>query len=428
MKFYLNYITLTLGLWITSSTAFVPSKWSLISPKYQLRNPRATNILAANENFAGQSSDLPPRLTQNEEEKLQWDFFLKHQARGKWRGTWTSYDYMGDIIDSTIASVNLEHDPENDIVTHTHDIVVESTSSDCKTCFDSSNIQSFKVGNYAQGNLARYRCASIAMVCGPSLMRSQAMSTELILSFGNGRVRVIYQHGPVWEKGVEPGSGPPQGLKLFRTMVSREVLDDGPPTFESESQNPPTRGNPKFFRPVPPFSWHKKWAGTSWTWGPENGDRGWQIEELDEIDAWHGRPTGDDNNVWSLRLGGGILLQCPRVITNDRGHLCRLAWLPEDEGEVGTESDGDPAKLLRVEASVNALEPIVDKETETMRFKPPSLGSLRCDVLQKIGELENVSILERLRNMGEMSSEGDGNSFPLNREGDNLDSGAGDFA
>jgi len=133
---------------------------------------------------------------------------------------------------------------------------------------------------------------------------------------------------------------------------------------------------------------------------------------LDEVDAWHGRPTGDDNNVWSMRLPGGILLQCPRVVTSGRAELCRLAWLPEEEGEVGTEADGDPAKLLRVEASVFALEPIIDEENDTMRFAPPTLGSLRCDVLQKIGELENVSILEKLQNMGEMEDDKDGKILP----------------
>lgn len=360
--------------------------------------------------------EIPQKLTKEQEEEIQWDFFLKNQARGKWRGTWTSYDYMGDVIDETIASVNLKHDPETNMVSHIHEIVTESTSSDCETCFDSSNVRVLQVGKYAPGDLARYRCASVGMVCGPSIMRSQAMNTELILSFGNGRVRVVYQHAPVWENGIEPGSGPPHGLKLFRTMVSRETLNEGPPTFKSESKKRPTRGNPRFFRPVPPFFWHKKWAGTSWTWGPQNGDRGWQIDELDEVDAWHGRPAGDDNNVWSMRLPGGILLQCPRVITSDRQALCRLAWLPEDEGEIGTEADGDPAKLLRVEASVLALEPVVDEENNIMRFNPPSLGSLRCDVLQKVGELENVSILEKLRNMGEMEIDNDGNILPSNEE------------
>jgi len=393
---------------ILSSSAFIAQNSKLPTFKSQISIPRTRCILPAVADGEGQ----PPKLTQQEEDDLQWDFFLKHHARGKWRGTWISYDYMGDIVDSTVASVNLQHDREQNTVTHSHDIVIGETTSDCETSFDSSNVRTFPVANYAQGNLARSRCASIAMACGPTLMRSQAMNTELILSFGNGRVRVVYQHAPVWEKGVEPGSGPPQGLKLFRTMVSRETLEDGPPTFESESEKKPARGSPKFFRPVPPFLWHKKWAGTSWTWGPENGDRGWQIQELDEVDAWHGRPTGDDNNVWSMRLPGGILLQCPRVITSGRGQLCRLAWLPEDEGEVGTEADGDPAKLLRVEASVIALEPVIDEENDTMRFKPPSLGSLRCDVLQKFGELENVSILEKLKNMGEMDSKDDGNILP----------------
>jgi hypothetical protein len=61
-------------------------------------------------------------------------------------------------------------------------------------------------------------------------------------------------------------------------MVSKEKLrpctpDDvsdiegqiqGPPTAEEERSAP--AGTPLFFRPVPPFKWHAKWAGTSWTW------------------------------------------------------------------------------------------------------------------------------------------------------------------
>jgi len=130
---------------------------------------------------------------------------------------------------------------------------------------------------------------------------------------------------------------------------------------------------------------------------------------MEEGDAWHGRPTGDTSDVWAMRLPGGILLQCPRVITTGRVGLCRLAWLPEDDGKEGTEEDGDAAKLLRVEASVMALEPIIDEENDVMLgFYPPTLGSLRCDVLQKVGELENTSMLEKLKNMGEIDSEIDG--------------------
>ena len=134
---------------------------------------------------------------------------------------------------------------------------------------------------------------------------------------------------------------------------------------------------------------------------------------MEESDAWHGRPTGDTDDVWAMRLPGGILLQCPKVIRSGEAGLCRLAWLPEDDAEVETDADGDTAKLLRVEASVMALEPVIDDENDVMiGFYPPSLGSLRCDVMVKTGELENVSMLEKLRNMGEISDKDDGNLGP----------------
>jgi hypothetical protein len=47
--------------------------------------------------------------------------------------------------------------------------------------------------------------------------------------------------------------------------------------------------------------------------------------------------------------------------------------------------------LLRVEASVVALEPMVMDDETMVGFYPPSLGSLRCDVMRKLGELEEVS-------------------------------------
>lgn len=424
----------------TSITAFSPSTFHSItnaaSATATTRTRTTTKLSSStsdddNDGSENAAPGLPPKLTQEQEDVLQWDLFTKHHAKGKWRGTWTTYDYMGDVIDSTVASVNLEHDVNTNTVTHTHDIVVGSTSSDCNTCFDSTNIKTMPVGTYTPGNISKYRCGSTSMVCGPSLLRSGAMSTELILSFGNGRVRVVYQHAPVWEAGVEPGSCPPQGLKLFRTMVSREVLEDvengvvGQPTFESEQVNEPKRGNPKFFRPIPPFKWHNKWAGTSWTWGPQTGDRGWEIQDMDEADAWHGRPTGDTSDVWAMRLPGGILLQAPRVITSGMAGLCRLAWLPEDDGEVGTEADGDPAKLLRVEASVMALEPVIDEENDVMvGFYPPSLGSLRCDVLMKVGELEDASVLDKLMSMGEMDKDKESNLGPKSEgEGDDKKNG-----
>jgi len=306
--------------------------------------------------------------------------------------------------------VSLRPNSESNSVTHIHRILSSSTQSDCNTCFSSSEVTTLPtIATYTPETLGkRHRCAASGMVVGPSLLRSGVMSTELVLRHGDGRVRATFQHAPVWERGVEPGSCPPQGLKLFRAVVSKEKLRpvvevgiegaiQGPPSAEEERASPPPPGNPRFFRPVPPFRWHAKWSGTSWTWGPQTGDRGWSIEEVDEADAWHGRPMGDATGTWSLRLGGGVLIQCPRVIAGGSAGLCRLAWLAEDDGEAGTLEDGNTAKLLRVEASVNALEPIISDDDEDMMvgFYPPSLGSLRTDVLEKVGELEGQSLEER---------------------------------
>jgi hypothetical protein len=43
-------------------------------------------------------------------------------------------------------------------------------------------------------------------------------------------------------------------------MISREARRATAPTAETEEASPPTEGNPVFFRPVPPFDWHKKWV------------------------------------------------------------------------------------------------------------------------------------------------------------------------
>ena len=340
-------------------------------------------------------------MSDEEDAQVQWNLFTKHHALGSWRGTWTTYNYMGDVIDSTVASVDLDIDPSGTSCTQMHRIVAGKVQSDCETCFDSDDVKSMPVAQYSPGNLGRNRLASVGMVIGPSILRSGAMSTELILRHGDGRVRVVFQHAPVWEAGVEPGSCPPQGLKLFRTTVSREAMRSGPPTSSSEETNPPDPGNPKFFRGVPPFHWHKRWAGTSWTWGPSTGDRGWRLEEMEEGDCWHGRPMGDGEGVWSMRLPGGILMQCPRVIVSGEAGICRLAWLPEE--------DDENAMLLRIEASVLALEPILDTDDESMMvgFHPPSLGSLRCDVMKKLGELDDASTLQRLMEIDANSESND---------------------
>lgn len=356
------------------------------------------------------SPDAPKTATEDAE--LQWNLFTRHHAlEGEWWGTWSTFDYMGDLVGQpTVAAVSLQPDKESASVEHKHRILSSATQSNCNTCFSSSEVTTLPtIATYTPESLGRrHRCASVGMVVGPSLLKSGAMSTELALRHGNGRVRVTFQHAPVWERGVEPGSCPPQGLKLFRAIVSKERLRNtideategtlqGPPSAKEEEDSPPAPGNPRFFRPVPPFNWHAKWAGTSWTWGPQTGDRGWAVEEIDDADAWHGRPMGDTASVWSLRLPGGVLIQCPRVIVGGMPGICRLAWMPEDEGKEGTPEDGNKAKLLRIEASVSALDPIISDDDEDMMvgFYPPTLDSLRTDMMEKVGELEGATLQER---------------------------------
>jgi len=355
------------------------------------------------------SFDDPSTL--QEEAAVQWGLFNKYHAEKdrEWWGTWSTYSYMGDVEDSSVVGASLQPNDELTSVTHKQHILSSSIQSECETCFSSSEVTTLPtIATYTSESFGqRHRCAAAGMVVGPSLLKSGVMSTELALRHGDGRIRVVFQHAPVWERGIDPGSCPPNGLKLFRTIVSKEKLrlasavanaeGYGPPSAAEEKAHPPSTGNPVFFRPVPPFLWHAKWSGRSWTWGPQMGDRGWSIQEMEEADAWHGRPAGDATGTWSLRLPGGVLIQCPRVVISGMAGICRLAWLPEDDGVAGTAGDGYRAKLLRVEASVAALDPIVSEEDDNMMvgFYPPSLGSLRTDMLEKTGELEGVSLTER---------------------------------
>ena len=48
--------------------------------------------------------------------------------------------------------------------------------------------------------------------------------------------------------------------------------------------------------------------------GPQSGDRGWSITHLEEADVWHGRPTGDTSDVWSMRLPDKYLSRMPMML------------------------------------------------------------------------------------------------------------------
>jgi len=300
---------------------------------------------------------------------------------------------MGDMVDETVASVDLAS-PSSEVVQHTHTIVVGAKRSDCATCFDTMETKTLPVATYTPDTFRTrrpIRLASRSWVNGPTVLRSGAVATELILAYNDGRVRVVFQHAPVWPKDVDTSGSeelpPPQGLKLFRVTVSREALRDQPPTpeieqtywKENENNNMEDMEKVQFFRPVPPFNWHKVWSGTSWTWGPSSGNRGWAIENIEEGDDWHGNSPVEQ---WNMRIPGGIFLQSPRMISPDATGLLRVAWMPNDQ------------VLLRAEAGVLALQPmeLMDEEkleeSTVFAFEPPSLASLRCDVLRKTGDLE----------------------------------------
>ena len=155
---------------------------------------------------------------------------------------------------STVAdprSVLLEPNPSDaSTVSHSHVVTTSSKTSDCPTCFDSTETQTLPVATYQKGDLKKNCCASNGLVSGSTLLQSGAMATELVLADGNERVRAIFSHAPVWGKDDDP-SGPPAGLKLFRLVLSQESLQGD---FQTT--------------PQPPFAWHAAWEGSSWTWGP----------------------------------------------------------------------------------------------------------------------------------------------------------------
>lgn len=370
--------------------------------------------------------------TDDEDETvLQWQLFQEHHALGSWKGLWTTYDSMGDVVDEVVAAVHLQSSnrtssgassDDNPVVQHTHEIAIGATRSDCATCFDSLETRTIPISTYQPHNLLQknLRLAACGMVVGPRILRSSgAAATELAIRFGDGRVRAILQHAPVWKRRSEEernedvseleeqrSFGPPDGLKVARVLLSREALRDNPPTPESEAaaaaksaetsnnnngdgdndndndSSPTTTISPTFYRPVPPFAWNRNWGGgTSWTWGPGAGNQGWRIDSLPEGDDWHGSAAP---GLWNLRVPGSpITLQSTAVVTPGEVALVRLAWMPDNN------------HLLRLEAGFVALEPMNDDNNNNdnddhlvVALAPPRLVSLRCDVLQNMGELE----------------------------------------
>mmetsp|Transcript_23364 Transcript_23364/g.55700 ORF Transcript_23364/g.55700 Transcript_23364/m.55700 type:complete len:428 (-) Transcript_23364:164-1447(-) len=325
----------------------------------------------------------------------QWNRF-RDATLGRWQGIWQTYDIMGDMQDERFCGVEVDsngHPGEGEVLVLSNVVQVGSVKSDCPTCFDSTDFKRLPVATFNWPSIARHLVVGDGYMNGPSVLRNGAMSSEICLRHGDGRLRVTVQHAPVWEKDSEQ-IGPPDALKVFRVIVAREALRESPPTREAEAANPPGEGNACFWRPVSPFKWHAVWRGTSRTFGKTQGEQGWAIPELEEQDAWHGRPRGDQPNVWTLRLPGGVLVQAPTLVRPGETEQLRVAWLPED------------SVLLRADARMVALKE-ADPEPEdegVVRLLPPECIFFSVDNFQRAGDLPEVPVLvdeEEFLKMGE---------------------------
>ena len=350
----------------------------------------------------------------------QWDLFCEQHV-GQWRGLWETYDVLGDKIDVTEAmfTAALQPNDQSGVAALSQTFNIATIKADCETCHDSSEEKTMNLGMLTRDTLAPRRTVLLgpAMVSGPTVLRSGIMSTELALRFGDGRLRVTFQHAPAWDKNSEAGVGPPDVLDLLRVTVRREALRPFAPTPESESAEAAaassarraggaTAPRPQFWRGVPPFRWAEQeggpWRGTRFAFDASGDAGGGQREQpTDEAgdsavalqgtesvldfdapeDVWHERYAGDDENVWHLRLPGGVLVQCAQRLFNDKAgeglyddgtllpeaYRLRLAWLAED------------TTLLRATASVTALASVTDESDLSVRIEPPALKSLVVD-------------------------------------------------
>ena len=82
---------------LSASFALAPIKTISASKSALSKYEYNTSLKSTNgsEGIAG----APPTLSEEEEKSVQvkWNLFTKHQAKGQWRGTWTTYDYMTDV-------------------------------------------------------------------------------------------------------------------------------------------------------------------------------------------------------------------------------------------------------------------------------------------------------------------------------------------
>ena len=102
-------------------------------------------------------------------------------------------------------------------------LVKSPNSTPSTRCTDTADLRVMPLGQYKKGNIGKHVMIGPGIVNGPRVLRNGAMITELMVRYGKGRVRATVQHAPVRLEGT-PEDAPPDGLKVFRVVVAREVI------------------------------------------------------------------------------------------------------------------------------------------------------------------------------------------------------------
>ena len=343
----------------------------------------------------------------------QWELYTSAHA-GVWHGAWTTHDNLGDVLDADQRVITEQlHDVARDAVACENKFVVGGVTSACETCADNLETRAVPLGERTRGNLrggagggpGHVLAGRVALCNGPRVLRSGVMATELALvdERGDGRLRVTFQHAPVWSRQAEDEddaalaarqTGPPDALALFRVVVARErrVGDGGGDVLETRF---PTKAGDAaaaaaaaaggaaeasaFWAGVPPFVWATEFAGERWECA-EGADV--PDAEPEPVAAplsvglrWHERVA--DEGIWSLRLPGNrAIVQCARAVKPGEPAPLRVAWLPRHD-DAGVE-------MLRAEAVVVALAGVAsDDDDALVRIAPPRLIDLRGDAFRR---------------------------------------------
>jgi len=291
----------------------------------------------------------------------QWSLYASQS--GRWEGIWTTYDDQGleQMAHEGVWDVQLVPDDKA-----THALEVPGPGGGAR---------SIPVGTYERGALGRQTCAGAGMVCGPSLLRSGLVSTELLLRHGASRLRVTVQHAPA--EGKDASAEP--ALLCYRCVVARERCDAalGAPTREVEQQRwadvetPADGDDTHFWRGQSPWAWRRTWKGEAAVATGRGELTRYALDDglVEAGDDWH-ESTRAGEASYNLVLPGAVRVYAPQIIAAGVASPLRVAWMPNAKA------------LLRADATILALEP-ADESGE--KFAPPRLVAFRADALDDNG-------------------------------------------